>query len=307
MKIKEEPTVLIAFASWEDRFVRGLLDYLRLVSCDHVVIFYFATYSTKTEKPRAELRSECLSRGLAYSEVELDADRPHVNLQTVSDTIGRFASTFPLIVDISTMPREVIWHIFWISEYREAPLSYRYYSPSSYSDDWISRDPGRPRLVHKLSGIARPRAKTALLVAVGFDVQRVWQLVRFFEPSKLLVALQMYSPFPANEKVMRRYVDQLRVGQISSTFEIDAFGADHGYHVIERQLAHVFRDHNVVLSSLGPKLTAVSLYRLQRQWPQAGLVYAPANEFNMEYSRGIGNLYEGVLQKPRVVEPASDG
>ena len=308
MTNKEESKVLLAFASWEDRFVQGLLDDLSLVVCSHVVIFYFSNYSAKTETPRTKLKAECEKRRLSYKEVELDPDRPHDNLREVDDTIGRFASTSPIVVDISTMPREIIWYIFWLNEYREASLGYRYYSPADYSDEWISRDPGRPRLVHKLSGIARPRAKTALLVAVGFDVQRVWQLVRFFEPARLLVALQADSQFAANDEIMREYVDQLRVGGTASTFEIDAYGRDHGYHDFERQVASVVGDHNVVLSSLGPKLTAVSLYRIQRKWPEIGLVYAPANEFNIEYSRGIGTLYEGILQqRGPTEEPISDG
>ena len=293
----EEPTVLLAFASWEDRFVGGVLEDLDLLPSAQLLVFYYSSYSAQTDQPRRQLQAECSVRGLGYDEVELDPDRPQYNLRLLDAAINGLGPTSPFVVDISTMPREIIWSIFWLSEDRQGSLRYRYYSPAGYSEQWLSRDPGRPRLVHKLSGIALPQAKTALLVAVGYDVQRVWQLIRFFEPSKLIIALQTNSPFPANDGIMQRYVEELRVGEACSTFEIDAFEDDHGYRSIEARLADLVDDHNVVLSSLGPKLTAVSLYRIHRRWPQVGLVYAPANQFNIEYSRGIGALFEGVLKQ----------
>ena len=297
MKTKERTSILLAFASWEDRFPEGLKIDLQAVACKQVVVFYYSDYTPKTDEQRSEVKAECRRREVDYEEVDLKPDRPHENLRKLDDTIGSMAGTSPLIVDISTMPREVIWYIFWLTENRETPLRYRYYRPKSYPGEWISRDPGRPRLVHKLSGIARPGLKTALLVVVGLDVQRVSQLVRFFEPSRLLVALQGDSPLATNDTNMRRYVDDLLVGETVSKFNINAYDDDHGYHVFEHEVAGLVENHNVILGSLGPKLTAVPLYRIKKRWPEIGLVYAPANEFNIDYSQGTGSLFEGALQQ----------
>ena len=294
-KMTSNPQTLLAFASWEDRFSLGVLKDLNNHPCDQIVVFFFSTYADRTLDSRDTVRTECHSRDVKYDEIELDPTLPHGNLRVIHAAINRFRADAPIVVDISTMPREVIWYIFWISEERPTPLRYCYHSPRTYSDDWLSRDPGRPRLVHKLSGIALPQARTALLVAVGYDIQRVSQLIRFFEPSKLLIALQGDSPFPANDDFMRRYVDELRVSDTCTTFPIDAFGDDHGYRSFYDKLNGVVDDHNVILSSLGPKLTAISLYLIRRQWPQVGLVYAPASEFNTEYSRGIGKSFQGTL------------
>ena len=300
----KEPAVLLAFASWEDRFVRGILKDLDTVSCAQLLVFYFSSYNEKTKQPRAQVQEKCSARGIDYKEFELDLDHPHKNLRNIDEAIKPLGLTSPFIVDISTMPREIIWSIFWLSEEREGSLRYRYYSPKSYSNEWLSRDPGRPRLVHKLSGIALPQAKTALLVSVGYDFQRVWQLIRFFEPSKLIIGLQAESPFPDNDGIMQHHVEELRVGNVEklrvgkdcSTFRMNAYQEGHGYRSIETEIDALVDDHNIILSSLGPKLTAVSLYRIQRQWPQIGLVYVPAKQFNMEYSCGIGKLFEGVLK-----------
>ena len=296
MQMNDGCAVLIAFASWEDRFAKGVHADLEAIDCREVVVFYFSSYSPITGQPREHVREECRSRDLHYDEIELDPTQPQDNLRRLDATISSLDDAVPIVVDITTMPREIIWSIFWLCEYREGSFGYRYHSPQDYSDDWLSRDPGRPRLVQKLSGIASPQAKTVLMLAVGYDFQRVSQLIRFFEPSKLILGLQSNSPFPHNDAAMQRYVNELRGGETCETFPIDAFHDDLGYRAVESQLQDIVENHNVILGSLGPKLSAISLYRIRQQWPQAGLVYAPANEFNKSYSRGIGRSYQGLMK-----------
>ena len=78
-------------------------------------------------------------------------------------------------------------------------------------------------------------------------------------------------------------------------FELDAFAEDQGMGAIQEKLKQVDSSYNVIMSSLGPKLTAITLYRLQRQKQERGLVYAPSNQFSREYSNGIGPRFEGTL------------
>jgi len=51
---------------------------------------------------------------------------------------------------------------------------------------WLSRDPGKPRFVFKMSGLTKLGQPTALVILTGFDVQRTEQLIRFFEQPSLL-------------------------------------------------------------------------------------------------------------------------
>ncbi|MDE2999519.1 MAG: hypothetical protein OXU79_10635 [Gemmatimonadota bacterium] len=78
-------------------------------------------------------------------------------------------------------------------------------------------------------------------------------------------------------------------------FELDAFDEDRGMVKIEEALKPLVKSFNILMGSLGPKLTAISLYRLQRKWDNIGLVYAPSNQFNEKYSSGIGNCFEGTI------------
>ena len=78
---------------------------------------------------------------------------------------------------------------------------------------------------------------------------------------------------------------------------MNAFAEDCGLDCIRQQLDSLESKHNIILGSLGPKLTAVSLFCLQRKNPDIGLVYAPAREFNERYSFGIGDTYRGTIDQ----------
>ena len=287
--------ILLAFASWEERFALGIQADLSAFPYSQVLVFYFVDYADRTEDARSSVKCLCRKLNVKYREIALNPDHPAKNLEHMHGVIGNLDPKTPIVVDISTMPREIIWHIFWLCEGRATPFEYRYHSPTSYSDDWLSRNFGRPRLVHKLSGIASSGSPTAVLLAVGYDVQRARQLVRFFEPSKLMIGLQRKSAFADNDSIMQQYSEEFPASDGHSFFEMNAFAPDHGHDCIQQQLQGLEESYNVILGSLGPKLTAVSLYRVQRQHQNMGLVYAPASEFNVHYSKGIGDSYQGSI------------
>ena len=47
------------------------------------------------------------------------------------------------------------------------------------------------------------------------------------------------------------------------------------------------------MSSLGPKLSAVALYQIHKLHPSTALAYAPSQEYNREYSTGLGETFYG--------------
>ena len=168
-------------------------------------------------------------------------------------------------------------------------------APENYGDGWLSRDPRTPRLVYKMSGMALPSKRTALVVTAGFDLQRAVRLIYWCEPSRVLVGLQGSPGFVRNRSAMEIYREKLRKEHECHFFELDAYGEDRGLAVIEEEVARLGRSWNVIMSSLGPKLTAISLYRLQRGNPEVGLVYAPSTQFSENYSYGIGTAFRGEL------------
>ena len=290
---------LITFASWEDRFRIGFDHNLKKVGIQKALVFYFLNYADRTKENRRMIDETCKAKSIEYMWVELDIDKPTYNWRRVLDSIERFITDCQgILIDISTMPREIIWYVLWLFEQNSIVARYIYHSPEDYGDDWLSRDPRAPRLVYKLSGIALPSAKTALLVTVGFDLQRVKRLINWYEPAKLMIGVQSSSRFSRNDEAMAVYretIDEYEKEYDFKLFELNAFAKDRGMAAIQEVLKPIDDSYNIIMSSLGPKLTAITLYQLQRQNDRRGLVYAPSNQYNPDYSRGIGDCYEGTV------------
>ena len=50
------------------------------------------------------------------------------------------------------------------------------------------------------------------------------------------------------------------------------------------------------VSSLGPKLSAISVYKTFLKHPEIALTYIPCREYNENYCEGIGDSYESEMQ-----------
>ena len=202
--------LLITFASWEDRFRLGFRKDLRDSDADQVLVFGFKSYADWTEKNRGAVELACRKNDIKYRVEWLDVDAPASNWETVNRAVGTAgAGCSGILLDVSTMPREIIWYVMWQVEQVGLSLRYVYHSPKTYGDDWLSRNPQAPRLVYKLSGLSVVSVRTALLVIVGFDPQRVKRLVSWFEPAKLVVGFQSRSQFARNDVAMAEYREQL--------------------------------------------------------------------------------------------------
>lgn len=79
------------------------------------------------------------------------------------------------------------------------------------------------------------------------------------------------------------------------SFSVDAYSSDHGLEIINKYVTKHIDNYNILLSSLGPKLTSVALYNIWKNDDRVSLVYAPSREFNKDYSSGIGDYYYGSI------------
>lgn len=287
--------LLITFASWEDRFRLGFERNLDEAKFREVLVFYFGSYAPRTQDNRKMVDEVCKTKNVRCIPVELDIDKPADNWRTVLKNIDKFlAESKEILIDISTMPREIIWYVLWMLEQNNVIARYVYHSPREYGEDWLSRDPRAPRLVYKLSGIASPSAKTVLIVTAGYDLQRVKRLLNWYEPNKSMIGVQSESKFRRNDEAMAEY-NILEKEYDCEIFELNAFSEDFGMEVIREKLEGIDSSSNIIMGSLGPKLTAITLYKIQRQKQEIGLVYAPSNQFNENYSTGIGQCFEDTM------------
>jgi hypothetical protein len=150
--------------------------------------------------------------------------------------------------------------------------------------------------VYQHSGIAKLGKPTALLLLNGFDTERAEQMIQFFEPHLLMVGLQHGKQFQNEERNLKRAE---RLGQLIRnirTFEIDAYSTDHGFSAIVEQIKPLVAQYNIIAASLGPKTSAIAMFRVIAEFPEIALAYAPSRQFNLEYSSGIGDSIEGSVK-----------
>jgi hypothetical protein len=270
---------------------------------EDVVMFYYREYAERTLANRNQVKALCEEKSILLKQHKLTFSNPVESWKMLYETITELPVIGKeVVVDITTMPRETIWTVFDLLVDREAPIEYVYHKPAEYNKEWLSRDPGKPRLVYKLGGLAKLGVPTRLVVLSGYDLDRVKQLIAFFEPEVTLLGVQIGSQFDNIALNIKKHYKEFETRPEVKIFDVDAYSEDHGYEVIQKQIDDQVGSSNVLMSSLGPKLSAVALYRLHRTYPETGLVYAPSMEFNPEYSDGIGETLVRKLAVVKLVE-----
>ncbi len=258
---------IVSVAGWEERFAKGVRAELDFHAPRQLVVFVFEEYLEQTQAGRAEARASAAECAIRYREV-LVTREPSKLWKTVREELeNRKWTQCSVLLDITTMPRELIWWAFSALHAVDCQVSYVYHKPGGYPDDWVTRDTDRPRLVYQHSGISVFGRGTCLLLVSGFDTDRIAQLIQFFEPRAVTIGLQLGDQY----ENQRRNVDMIQrlLGSTPNVrfFEMDAYSCDHGLAAMEEAIKPEMDRSNIVAASLGPKPSAVALYRLHRKYP----------------------------------------
>lgn len=286
---------VVAVAGWEERFAKGLRLDVTSNLPTRLLLFAFEEYLNQTESSRKEVSEFAEEKGVRYTEIPVRRD-PRALWSKIRDTFSAdHWSQRSVLVDITTMPREVIWWTFSRLRAANCSVSYIYYRPTGYSSDWLTRDTDQPRLVYQHSGVSVFGRPTCLLLMSGFDTDRGAQLIQFFEPGEVLIGVQVGAQYDNQTKNVEQTRKLLERKSDIKFFDVDAFSPDHGLAEIDRAINAYVANFNIVAASLGPKPSAVALYFLQRKHTDIALAYAPSKEFNMAYSGGIGEAMYGVV------------
>ena len=290
---------LITTASWERRFETGTEKVIQTYRPRQILMFYYSEYIEWTRSSQESLKALCDQSQIIFIPVEISFANPVESWNEINSQIGGFqGDSQNVLVDITTMPRETIWTIFFLLRTTAAKIQYIYHQPVKYNTDWLSRDPGRPRLVFKLSGVASLGKPTALVITTGFDPERTRQLMRFFEPRTVFLGIQTGDQFDNQSQNAEWHHKELQSEYQEFTvneFDIDAYTSDHGGEAVRQIIASSNEKYNMIMSSLGPKLTSVSLFRVHEEFPETALAYAPSGDFNRNYSTGIKESISGDL------------
>ena len=286
--------LIITVASWEPRFILGMERTLKQYSSSRLLVYFVSEYEERTQEARTRLSGLADQRQIRLEEQDISFRYPERTWRRLEEHLGPNSDAGRrILMDLTTMPREVIWSaLFWL-EASSAEVRYVYNQPVAYGTSWLTKNPDNPRLVFKLSGELKLGCPTALVAVTGFDADRFFQAIDFYEPVRVLLARQEGTQY---DNTNRNIGAPFTSGSVLyDQIAIDAFSGDHGYTTLRNSVAKLARHHNVILCSFGPKPSGIALFRLQREYPQTALAYIRCKEYNLDYSTGLGNVIEGTL------------
>lgn len=285
----DKKTLLVTCASWEDRFLKGVKRVLEQRDVCEIKAFYYQEYCERSQRHRSDLSSLALAEKVALYWQDLSFEDPIRSWHAIVDTLRmEEADADSVVLDLSTAPREMIFVALWALQRTALTIECVYHRPQEYSQAWLSRDPGNPRIVLKMGGLMKLGIPTALLIQTGFDVERVHNLLAYFEPLHVLFGIQGGGQYDNVAQNMERFRNEFASDSRVKMFTMDAYGDDAGEAQLWEAIKALPSECNIVLSSLGPKIGAVGLYHTHMRCPEAAVAYTPSREFNPEYSRGIG-------------------
>jgi hypothetical protein len=279
---------LLAVTSWEERFELGIKRFLSANSIQQLILFDFNDYLKATRNNINNLKIFLEDRNIKIEFVPLRHNKSINNWKAAADTINKISGR--LVVDISTMPRDIIYFSLyhaWNSN-KISNLYCLYSNPEGYSaDNWLTSDPCKPQLIYNMSGIFEMGKDTILIILTGFDRKRVEQLLNYYEPKKVYMGVQTGKQYKNNILNAEQYIEFFKSFLKIERFDLNAYlENDYGFNKIE-EIVQRNIDSNIIAASLGPKPSSIALFRLNKKYPNIGLIYVPVAKYNMGYSFGI--------------------
>ncbi|MBE2219212.1 MAG: hypothetical protein IAE90_13460 [Ignavibacteria bacterium] len=291
--MKTSGKTLISVLSWEDRFIRGLMVDLSTTSYKNFFLLSHEGRDKLKEKNYREVKKIINEKKINFEFIKMPNDRAKRWKLLEEKFFDEDITSKNVTLDITTMRRETIWTLLSFFNSKKKNIAYTYYQPDYYNEFWLSREPDIPQLLFKHSGITKFSKKSALLIITGFDTERTRQLVNHYEPEVVLLGVQRGKQFDNNARNNFKLHKDVCKGQTTvKTFYLDAYSEDHGFKSINSALNKIKR-YNVIATSQGPKLSAISLYKSFLQNTEIAMCYVPAKQYNKDYSKGIGNVFKG--------------
>jgi hypothetical protein len=278
--------ILVAPAGWEDRYLDGVKHDIGEFEPNRIVIPYSQQYRTRTESIREELHEFARSQGVEYREHQHNyGDSAKLYLSLYEAYCKDIEKTSTVRFNATTSPRDLIWYYLYFLSIDTIPTEFSYFRPASYPDTYLSRDARSPVLVIKRSGIAYPDRPTCILALAGYDSERLWQLERSFEPKTMIIGVQTGEQLDNKTRKISRELLQNK-----GVHDFDFDGYDVSLRAVDKlidELSKLQEPHNIIATSLGPKPSALTLFRLTQRMPEVGLTYIPSADYSARYSEGI--------------------
>lgn len=282
---------LFTVLGWEERFLLGTNHILDNNDVDHVYLVCFTDYvhmnhMNENLKTIKELLAE---KNIGLSIVELEYGNSISNWKKL-DVFFNSTEFEEVIINITTFPRETIWTFLFFLRKSVSSVTYIYYKPGSYDDSegGLTKNHKSPRLLFKHSGVFDIDKKLVIFIITGFDHNRTDLLIEHYEPTKVVYLSQKGEQF---ENMIRNCGICPKTAYENVVIEnvpIDSYDIYESCKTLN-SLIESHSDYNIIITSQGPKTSAISTYLAYLENSNIALAYVPAREFSGEYSFGFDN------------------
>lgn len=275
---------LITSVGWEPRFQLGLKNTLeKNPEITNIIYLHPIAFRSRTDVILRETIENLSDFSCTHTTIDIDPGDHVTSWRSIQHTLTSIQLERKIILDMTTMPRQIIWACLHFLEHIRAVVTCIYYRPETYGK-WLSGDNGKPKLLFRHSGIAYPDRQTCLLLFTGFDLERTNQIVEAFEPAKVILIAPSGDQLNNTERCVSSIAG--RAEMISSS--LDAYS---DILELRNNLIDLISDDtskfNVIATTMGPRCSSVALYLLNKSMPEIGLSYASSHLYNEGYSVGI--------------------
>ncbi|HET6244826.1 MAG: hypothetical protein H0V01_10725 [Bacteroidetes bacterium] len=286
---------VITVLGWEDRFPLGMEIILSKYKVKRIVLISFIDYCSmdKMEDNKKNLLENCAMEKIEVVEVNLEYSNSINNWKCLDQFFEKETENIEYLLNITTIPRETIWALLFFLRQKNSHINYIYFKPETYCDGWLTKNYKNPRLLFKHSGVFELDKKLALFIITGFDDSRLDSLIEYYEPSKIVVFSQRGNQFHNMDR--NKYIKKSNSFE-SEIVEFDSYDVEEATKILNDTIIK-YGDSNIIISSQGPKLSSLSTYKNHLLHDSIAFAYVPAQDFNLEYSKGINPDYiDGKLE-----------
>lgn len=276
--------ILITSVGWEPRFKLGLKNTLESnPDISEIIYLHPTAFRFRTDSILVETKLSLKKFPCTHTLIDIDPGNHVSSWRTIQNTLSTIQPKNKIILDMTTMPRQIIWACLHFLEHAKVNVQCIYYRPKTYGK-WLSGDNGKPKLLFRHSGIAYPDRQTCLLLFTGFDIERTNQIVEAFEPAKVILIAPSGDQLNNTERCVSSVVS--RAEMLSTSLDAYSEITELRDNLV-KLIANDTHEYNVIATTMGPRSSAVALYLLNKSMPEVGLSYASSHLYNEDYSTGI--------------------
>ena len=272
----------ITFTSWEERFLKSFEKDTSENNFEKIILLSFDNAHHK-EKQQVFINEIQVSKPSVEIIYLTFSDDIKIWKQLKNELFTNESNNFgKVLLNISTMPRNIIYYLLHFLDLKNIQYTSIYYKALVHSER-LTENPLKPSLILQHSGIFELEKPTLLTACVGYDEKRVFQLYNHFEPKEVILLMETEHKSKVNldTKFDFSLIPNHIVEDISSFIPHDIYKK---LEIIYNQKAS---SYNILLCSLGPKLSTMEFFKFQKVHIECGLIYIGSKDYCKDYSSGI--------------------